>query len=95
MKAYCENQKDSEELRSYISPLQGDGLCGWYEYFLDEGDYEQWQKFCYMEDCPEKRRAHLKALWILQRFNLFGSMPWTQLGLQIHPLFQAVKEDQK
>jgi len=97
LKPYCENQKDAEELRNYINPRNEiscpDILNGWYGIFLKEGDFEEWQKYCYMEDCKEKRREKLRALWILQRFNLFGSIEWTQMTLQIAPLFEKVKAE--
>jgi len=97
MKPYCENQTDAEILRKYVGPQNEkacpDVLNGWYGYFLQEGDFEHWQKFCYMEDCKEKRREHLRALWILQRFNLFGSEEWSRMTTIINPVFQKVKAD--
>jgi len=98
MKPYCEDQRDAEELRAYVNPKNliacPDVLNGWYGYFLQEGDFEHWQKYCYMEDNKEKRREHLRAFWILQRFNLFGSEEWSRMTIPINALFQKVKADQ-
>jgi len=97
LKAYCDNQEDAEILRNYVTPQNNiscpDVLNGWYDIFLHEGDFEQWQKFCYMKDCKEKRREKLRALWILQRFNLFGSQEWSTMTTIINPLFQIVKAE--
>jgi len=95
LKPYCENQTDAEVLRSYITPrndLAFDSLeC--YGSFLQEGDFEHWQKYCYMEDCKEKRREHLRAMWILSRFNLYGSLEWSQETITRNALWEIVKHD--
>jgi len=101
LKPYCEDQTDAEILREYVDPRNkeklekegSDSLNGWYSYFLQEGDFEQWQKYCYMEDCKEKRREHLRALWILQRFTLYGSEEWSRMTTIIDPIFQKVKNE--
>jgi len=101
LKPYCENQKDAEELRDYINPRNLeefkkhnlDILNDWYAIFLREGDFEFYQQFCYMEDCKFKRVEKLRAMWILQRFNLFGSEEWTDMTTKINPLFQIVKKE--
>jgi len=95
LKLYCENQQDAEILRDYVNPKNEiacpNVLEGWYGIFLHEGDFEHWQKYCYMENCKEKRVEKLRAMWILQRFNLFGSKDWTDMTTKINPLFQVVK----
>jgi len=99
LKPYSEDQQDAEILRNHVAPANElampDVLNGWYGYFLNEGDFEHYQKFCYMKDCPEKRREKLRALWILQRFNLFGSEEWSRMTTIINPLFQLVKNETK
>jgi len=102
LKPYCENQQDAEILRDYVTPrnkeaLEKNGtdeLNGWYGIFLKEGDYETYQPFCYMKDCKLKRVEKLRAMWILQRFNLFGSQDWTDMTIKINPLWQVVKGEQ-
>jgi len=97
LKPYCENQTDADILRDYATPLNliacPDDLMLWYQYFLNEGDFEHWQKYCYMEECKEKRRERLRAMWIAQRFNLFGSYEWTEFTKNIHPLFETVRSE--
>jgi len=92
---YNTNQKEAEITRKQVEEggPKIDDLNGWYGYFLQEGDFEHWQKYCYMDDTKEKRREHLRALWILQRFNLFGSEEWTRMTTIINPLFQIVKAE--
>jgi len=92
---YNKTQEEAEITRKQVGKggPKIDELNGWYAYFLEEGDFEHWQKYCYMENCKEKRREHLRALWILQRFNLFGSEEWTRMTGIINPLFQKVKAD--
>jgi len=97
LKPYCENQKDAEELRDYVTPRNfidcPEPLHDYYELFLHAGDYEQLQQYCFMEDCKEKRREHLRALWILQRFNLFGGEEWSRLTPEFSTLLQIVRAE--
>jgi len=97
LKPYCENQKDADILRDYITPrneiMCPDNLIDNYGHFLQEGDFEHWQKYCYMEDCKEKRREHLRAMWILSRFYLFGSYEWSQETITRNALWEIVKHD--
>lgn len=48
-----------------------------YSKILHTGDFERWQKFCYMDkNSQEFKMGKLNALWIIQRFTEFGSEEW-------------------
>jgi len=54
---------------------------GWYEFFIQEGDFERWQPFCYMNTgSQEWWEGYTLACWIMNRFTTYWGPEWSKLN---------------
>jgi len=58
-----------------------------YSKVLQDGDFERWQKFCYIDkNSREFKQGYINALWIFNRFTRFNSPEWSILCQQMRKL---------
>lgn len=62
-----------------------------YSKFLQEGDFEEWQQYCYIDkDSPEFKIAKVRALWIMSRFEVYCSIEWKKLLVEKNELIKSL-----
>jgi len=62
-----------------------------YSNMLADGDFERWQKFCYLDkNSKEYREGFLNMMWIFQRFTQFGSPEWVQANEFIQKNYEVL-----
>ena len=64
-----------------------------YGAYLQEGDFEEWQPFCYIDkDSPEFKIAKVRALWIMSRFEVYCSIEWKKLLVEKNELLKSINK---
>lgn len=93
----CKHQIEATRNEAWNADLEREKT---YSEFLHHDDFEKWQPFSYMNKEDEKfrigaiaaQREYLRALWILNRFNLFQSPDWYRLCNKIHENWKVLNK---
>jgi hypothetical protein len=101
----CKHQVENNRLKAWVAGFNPSGKYydqreEVYGEFLRSGDFETWQKFCYMDQNTEEyrlgaiaaQREFMRALWILNRFNTFQSPAWYRMGDKVLNNFRVLKQ---
>jgi len=79
--------------KAWLDPLNEDfdKTMNYYS-FLQEGDFERWQGFCYTDrNSEEWKKGYLNACWIINRFTEWGSPQWIVVNKIIQNMIKEVE----